>query len=52
MSSEFQMRISLYRVFASVALCLLMIAVKYLFLGEKLIAALYNYLITDIVFLR
>ena len=34
------------------ALCLLMIAVKYLFFGEKLIAALYNYLITDIVFLR
>ena len=52
MSSEFQVRISLYRVFVSVVLCLLMIAMKYLFWGEKLITALYNYLITDIVFLH
>lgn len=46
------MKIALFQVLCSVLLCIVLIVIKLVFKEEELLEALYNYLVSDIVFQR
>lgn len=50
MDNEFRLKQGLIQVLVSILLCIIMILMKFVFHEEDIIASIYNYLITDIVF--
>lgn len=52
MEKETKMKRMLCQVFVSVLLCIVMIVMKFILKEEKILEEIYNYLITDIVFLN
>lgn len=49
---EYKIKSALLRVLFSLLLCLFMIILKFVLKEDKITEEIYNYLITDIVFLR
>ncbi len=52
MSEEYKIKSALFRTLCATILCLLMIIVKFVLKDEKIMAEVYNYLASDIVFLK
>lgn len=52
MSEEYKIKSALVRILCSLILCLVMILIKFIFKNEKIVEEVYNYLATDIVFLK
>lgn len=52
MKEEAKIRGALFRTFLSLMLCLSLIALKYIFREEELVADICNYLLSDIVFMK
>ena len=50
MNHENKIRKTLLQIFCSTLLCMILIVIKFIFKKEDLLAELYNYLISDIVF--
>ena len=52
MEEEFKIKSTLIRTFCALLICLVMILLKFVFKDEKIIEEVYNYLVSDIVFLK
>ena len=51
MGKEIKMKFLLLQILVSVLLCIFLIAIKFVLRQENIVEEIYNYLITDIVFL-
>ena len=52
MKEEYKIKAALIRTFCSLILCFSLILLKFVFKEEKIVAEVYNYLASDIVFLK
>jgi len=52
MSEESKMKSSLYRTLCALVLCMLLFVLKFILKEEDIVTQVYNYLSTDIVFLK
>ena len=52
MSEEYKIKSALIRTFCALVLCMLMILLKFVLQEEKFVEEVYNYLASDIVFLK
>ena len=52
MEEEYKIKSALIRTFFAVLVCLIMIVLKFILKEENIIQEVYNYLATDIVFLK
>jgi len=52
MSEEYKIKSALIRTFCALAVCMLLIISKFVLKNEKIVEEVYNYLATDIVFLK
>lgn len=52
MQEESKIKSSLVRTFLALVLCLIFICLKFVFKEEKIVEEVYNYLASDIVFLK
>lgn len=52
MSEEYKIKSVLFRTFCVLFLCLVMIVIKFILKDEKIVEEVYNYLASDIVFLK
>lgn len=52
MEEEYKLKSSLIRTFLALVLCFVLIIIKFVFNEEKIVEEVYNYLASDIVFLK
>ena len=52
MEEEYKIKSSLIRTFLALVLCFVLIIIKFVFNEEKIVEEVYNYLSSDIVFLK
>ena len=52
MSEEYKMKSLLLRTFCAMVLCMILIVLKFITRDLKIVEEVYNYLTTDIVFLK
>ena len=52
MEEEYKIKSSLIRTFLALVLCFVLIIIKFVFKEEKIVEEVYNYLASDIVFLK
>lgn len=52
MSEEYKMKSALFRTLCALILCMVMIVLKFVLKEENFIKEVYNYLASDIVFLK
>ena len=52
MNEEYKIKSALLRTFCALAIVMLLIFMKFVLKNEKIVEEVYNYLTTDIVFLR
>jgi len=52
MEEEYKLKSSLIRTFLALVLCFVLIIIKFVFKEEKIVEEVYNYLASDIVFLK
>ena len=52
MSEDYKIKSLLLRTLCALVLCLVLITLKFVFKDEKMVEEVYNYISTDIVFLK
>lgn len=52
MEDEYKIKSALVRAFCALILCLGLVVLKFIFKNEKIVEEVYNYLSSDIVFLK
>ena len=52
MQEEYQIKSSLIRTFIALLLCFILVILKFIFKEDKIVEEVYNYLASDIVFLK
>lgn len=52
MEDEYKIKSALVRTFCALILCLGLVVLKFIFKDEKIVEEVYNYLSSDIVFLK
>ena len=51
MEEEYKMKSALFRTLCALVLCMTMIILKFILKNEKILEEVYNYLVSDVVFL-